>query len=149
MEIKKLDNEGLEFLTLEEGLRLKPYLDTRKIPTIAVGNTYYEDGTRVKMTDKPISRERAMNLFHNILKPYETLVWSVTRDDITQNQFNALVSLAYNIGQAGFRTSTVLKRVNERKSMEELRASFLAWKWSDGKPILLNRRKREFQLYIN
>src|SRR6478752_6072176 len=104
MEIKSLDTIGLDFLVKEEGVVLHPYLDSVGIPTIGVGCTYYEDGTRVKMTDPPITRERAINLFKNVLKNYETTVWSVTRDDISQNQFNALVSICFNIGVTGFKT---------------------------------------------
>lgn len=149
MEIKTLDSEGLEFLTQEEGLRLKPYFDSVGIPTIGVGSTYWEDGRRVKMTDPPITKARALELFHNVVKPYEKLVWSTTRDDINQNQFNALVSLAFNIGQTGFKKSSVLKKINANFSEEEIRQSWLLWKFAGNKPILLNRRKREFQLYIN
>ena len=139
-----MDVEGIDLLIALEGLTLKPYLDSANVPTIGIGCTYYEDGTRVKMTDKPITKERATTLFLSILDPYEKLVWSVTRDDISQRLFNGLVCLAYNIGQAGFRTSTVLKRINAGKSIEEIRAAWFAWKWSDGKPTLLNRRKKEF-----
>ena len=147
MEIKTLDEEGLDFLIKEEGVRLKPYLDSVGIPTIGVGSTYYESGKRVKMTDPPITHKRAMELFANIVKPYEILVWSVTRDDINQNQFNALVSLAFNIGQGGFKKSSVLKKVNSRFSEEEIRQSWLLWKFAGNKPILLKRRIREFSLY--
>jgi len=145
MEIKKLDSRGLEFLTSLEGLRLKPYLDSVNVPTIGVGCTYYEDGTRVKMSDKPITKAKALELFQNVLAPYEKLVWSVTRDDISQDLFTGLVCLAFNIGQAGFRTSSVVKKINAKKSIEESRASWYAWKWAGGKPILLNRRKKEFE----
>ena len=117
--------------------------------TIGIGNTYYEDGTRIKITDPPISEQRMMALFDIIVKPYETLVWSATRDDITQNNFNALVSIAYNIGQTNFRKSSLLQRVNAKSSIEEVRAAFIMWKIAAGKPILLERRKREFELYVS
>ena len=149
MEIKQLDSEGKGFLIQEEGKRLKPYFDSKGVATIGIGNTYYEDGTRVKITDPPISEQRMITLFDIVLKPYEMLVWSVTRDDITQNNFNALVSIAYNIGQTNFRQSTLLRRVNAKASDEEIRAAFVAYKYSAGKPILLERRKREFELYVS
>lgn len=147
MEIKTLDAEGIDFLIELEGLRLKPYYDSVNVATIGVGCTYYEDGTRVKITDKPITKERAVSLFLNILKPYETLVWSVTRDDISQDLFTALVCLAFNIGQSSFRKSTVLKRVNNKSSVEELRQAWFMWKMAGGKPILLGRRKKEFEYF--
>lgn len=158
MEIKSMDQAGLNFLIKEEGLVLKPYLDSVGIPTIGVGCTYYEDGTRVKMTDPPISKERAILLFRNVLKNYETAVWSVTRDDINQNQFNALVSICYNIGVGsnlgskvgGFKGSTLLKRVNkDPHDLIGITEAFKMWKNAGGKPILLNRRIREAKLYFS
>ncbi len=146
MEIKSLDQKGIDFLIQEEGLRLKPYLDSVGIPTIGIGNTYYENGKRVTMKDKPITKERAIDLFKSVLKQYETTVWSVTRDDINQNQFNALVSLCYNIGVNGFKGSTVVRRVNKNPSDPKIREAFEMWK----KPIaLLGRRKREHKLYFS
>ncbi|HEX5186255.1 MAG TPA: hypothetical protein VFV86_05135, partial [Nitrososphaeraceae archaeon] len=78
-EIKKVSDNGINFLIKEEGLVLHPYLDAVGIPTIGIGATYYEDGTRIKITDPPISEERAIDLFKNLLKHYETTVWSVIR----------------------------------------------------------------------
>ena len=62
MEIKNISASGLSFLINEEGLRLKPYLDLVGIATIGVGCTYYENGAKVKITDKAISKERAEQL---------------------------------------------------------------------------------------
>ncbi len=146
MEIKSMDLDGINFLIKEEGLVLHPYLDSVGVPTIGVGCTYYENGERVKMTDPTLSRERAIQLFRNVLKNYETAVWSVTRDDINQKQFNALVSICYNIGVQGFKGSTLLKRVNSNPTDPAIVAAFLMWK----KPIvLLSRRKREANLYFS
>ena len=149
MEIKSLDAKGIDFLIKLEGLRLKPYLDSVGVATIGVGCTYYEEGKRVTINDAPITKERAISLFLNILGPYEKLVWSVTRDDINQDEFAALVCLAFNIGQTSFRNSTVLKKINAKKSLEEIRASWCAWKFAGGKPILLGRRKKEFEYFTN
>jgi lysozyme len=149
MEIKTVSQNGIDFLIKEEGMILKPYKDAVGIPTIGIGNTYYEDGARVKMTDKPITKERAISLFKTVLQHYETAVWSVTRDDINQNQFDALVSLCYNIGVAGFKGSTVARRVNANPSDPSIKAAFEMWKNAGGRPILLNRRRREAKLYFS
>ena len=147
MEIKKVSKKGLDFIGKEEGLRLKPYLCSAKVPTIGYGSTYYEDGTKVKMTDPAITKERAEALFLNTLKHYEMCVYTATRDDINQNQFDALVSLCYNIGTHAFKKSTLLKRVNKNPNGPDIEGAFLMWKNAGGKPILLNRRKREYALY--
>ncbi|GEO08787.1 lysozyme [Segetibacter aerophilus] len=147
--ITKVDQVGLDFIAQEEGCILHPYLDSVKIPTIGIGCTYYPGGRKVTMRDPPITKEQAYALFKNVLATYEKPVWSVTRDDITQNNFNALVSLTYNIGVAGFKGSTLLKRVN--KSPQDafgIKEAFLMWKNAGGKPVLLSRRKREAELYF-
>jgi lysozyme len=149
MEIKSISPNGIKFLVKEEGMILHPYLDAVGIPTIGVGCTYYTDGTRVKMTDPPITEEDAILLFRNVLKHYETTVWSSTRDDINQNQFDALVSLCFNIGAGALKSSTVLKRVNKDPSDPLIHDAFLMWKNAGGKPILLKRRKRESALYFS
>lgn len=149
MEIKVMDKKGIDFLSVEEGLRLKPYPDAKGIPTIGIGCTYYENGTRVKLTDPPITKERALSLFQNIRDYYEKTVWSVTRDDITQNQFNALVSICFNIGVQGFKGSTLLKRVNANPNDPTITEAFKMWRNSGGKPILLGRRIREAKLYFS
>ena len=43
----KLNSYGYKELHQRAGLRLKPYLDTKGVPTIAMGNTYYPDGKKV------------------------------------------------------------------------------------------------------
>ena len=149
MEIKQMDSKGIDFLVKEEGIVLHPYLDKVGVPTIGVGCTYYEDGTKVKMTDPSITRERAISLFKNVLKNYETTVWSVTRDDIDQNQFNALVSISFNIGVQGFKGSTLLKLVNANPNDPSITDAFKMWRNSGGKPILLDRRIREAKLYFS
>lgn len=149
MEIKTVSDKGIDFLIKEEGLILHPYRDSVGIPTIGIGNTYWEDGTRVKMTDKPITKERAIQLFRSVLQHYETAVWSITRDDINQNQFDSLVSLCYNIGVGGFKGSTVVKRVNANPSDPSIKGAFEMWSKAGGKPILLNRRRREAKLYFS
>lgn len=148
MEIRETSEAGLKFLIKEEGLVLRPYLDSVKVPTIGVGSTYYEDGRKVKMTDPPITAERAIRLFKNLLKNYELAVYSNTRDDINHNQFDAMASLCYNIGVNGFRGSTLVKRVNQNPNQASIRAAFQMWKNAGGKPILLARRNREADLYF-
>lgn len=100
------------------------------------------------MQDAPITRDRAIDLFKNLLKHYELAVYSVTRDDINQNQFDALVSLCYNIGITAFKASTVLKRVNSNPNALNVSAGFERWQYAGGKPVLFARRKREIALYF-
>ena len=148
-EIRFISPNGINFLIKEEGIILKPYRDSVGIPTIGIGCTYYENGQKVKMTDPPITRDRAIGLFKNVLAAYEIAVWSNTRDDINQNQFDALVSICYNIGVNGLKGSTLLKRVNANPNDPSINEAFKMWKNAGDKPILLNRRIREANLYFS
>lgn len=149
-EIKSLDQAGRAFLAKEEGIKLKPYLDSVGIPTIGIGCTFYPDGRRVTMKDKPLASEQAAwDLFDAVNSNFLFTVYSTTRDDINQNQFNALLSLCYNIGPVGFKGSTVLKLVNKNPNDPKIGPAFEMWKNAGGKPILLARRKREAKMYFS
>ena len=143
----KLDLSGENFIIKEEGMVLHPYLDSAGIPTIGVGCTYYEDGTKVQMTDEPITKERALQLFRNLVIAFEQTVTRVIRVPLTQNQYNALVSLCFNIGVSAFSRSTLVKKINSRASLPEIETWFLVWNKVGGEPVLMGRRKREFELY--
>jgi|SRR5690606_22169151 len=143
-----LSNEGVEFLIKEEGIRLKAYLDSVGVPTIGVGSTYYKDGTKVKLGDV-ITEKEAYELFSEIVKRYEKAVNEAINVKINQNQFDALVSICYNIGISAFKSSTLVKRINNKASEEDIRSAFRMWKYAGGKPILLNRRIRESDLYFS
>lgn len=149
MEITEVSEEGVQSLIKEEGLVKRPYLDSVGIPTIGVGMTYYPDtGKKVTLSDPPLTTDRAIALFKKMLKNFEQSVYSVTRDDINHNQFDAMVSLSYNIGVNGFKGSTLVKRVNNNPNDPTITDAFLMWKNAGGKPILLSRRKREASLYF-
>ena len=143
-----LSEQGTKFLQQEEGCKLKAYRDSAGVPTIGYGNTYYEDGTKVKIGDE-ITQERADALFNGVLKEYEQAVNVALLEVPKQNEFDALVSLAYNIGAAAFKRSTLVKYINSGVSDYKIRQQFLAWRYSAGEPILLGRRKREADLYFS
>lgn len=152
-EIRALDDIGRRFMVDEEGLMLKPYKDSAGIPTIGIGCTFYPSGQRVTMKDTPLVNDKAAwQLFDKVNNNFLLTVYSITRDDINQNQFNALLSLCYNIGVGAFKASTVLKIVNKNPNDPAIADAFYMWRYStvDGvrKPILAGRRKREAKLYF-
>jgi len=150
MRITKASLKGLDVIKKYESLKLKPYLCPAGVPTIGWGSTYYEDGTRVRLTDAPISKERAQELLANTVHVFEKAVDSYTRDDINQNQFDALVSFAYNVGTGNLKSSTLLKKVNANPSDETIRTEFMKWDKAGGKQLagLTRRRKAEADLYF-
>jgi lysozyme len=68
---------------------------------------------------------------------------------ITQNQFDALVSLAYNIGIGNFRNSTLLRKLNLRENNAVLTGQINRWNRANGQIMagLTRRRKAEAQLF--
>jgi len=123
----KLNSTGYKALHEREGLRLKPYLDTKGVPTIAMGNTYYLDGRKVSMQDKELTIEEAGNLASATADKFAFQVNALVTSKVNQNQFNALVSLAYNIGITGFRNSTVLRKVNINPNDKAIKEAFFMW----------------------
>lgn len=152
MEIEQIDEAGLALIKGFEGCILHPYLDQVGIPTIGYGQTYYPTtGKKVTMQDPAITQAQADSMFLQMLKPFELAVYSTTRDDINQNQFNALVSLTYNIGTGGFKGSTVHRLVNLNVIGLPLKEAFLMWTKADGKTLqdLVTRRTKEFNTYVS
>jgi lysozyme len=66
---------------------------------------------------------------------------------LSQDQIDVLCSFIYNIGGEGFASSQLLKKINSCASCADIKAQFLRWKNSGGKPVLLGRRQREANLY--
>lgn len=151
MKVNRISQRGLNLLSQFEGLRLKPYLCPAGVPTISIGCTYYPNGQKVKLSDPEITKEQAYDIFRNVIKHYEQSVDSFCRDDINQNQFDALVSLCYNIGAGALKNSTLLKKVNADPNNKFIRDSFLVFNKSKGKvlPGLTNRRNAEADLYFS
>ncbi len=134
-----------------EGLSLKPYLCPAGVATIGYGNTMYEDGRKVTMSDAPITLERASSLFDSIHKDFEREVRKVVKSDLNANQLNALTSFVYNVGIGNFRSSTLLKKVNINPNDLSIKAEFAKWNKGGGKVLngLVTRRKRESEIYFS
>ena len=133
-----------------EGFRSAPYKCSAGVPTIGYGATFYPGGKKVTMTDPSITEEKAVELLANMLVSFEKYVDSYCRDDINQNQFDALVSFAYNLGPANLKSSTLLKKVNANPEDETITAEFMKWVKAGGKTLkgLVRRREAESQLYF-
>ena len=150
MKITKTGPEGLKLITTSEGWSAKPYICAGGICTIGYGNTYYENGDKIKMTDKAITKERGMELFKWSLGVYEKAVDSFTVDTINQNQFDALVSICYNIGANALKGSTLIRRVNANLNDPTIAAAFGMWNKANSKVLkgLTTRRAKEAALFF-
>ena len=151
----QLSEKGLNIIKNFEGLRLSAYRDVAGVWTIGYGSTYFHDGKRVKPGDRLASEIQADALLRNTLGQYEDAVNQNAKVPLTQNQFDALVSFAYNEGTGALRESTLLVKLNEA-NYAAAAIHFLAWdKIPDpetGKKIvcdtLVKRRKEESQLFL-
>ena len=145
----QLSTNGFNLLAELEGVVLNPYKDSVGIPTIGIGSTYYEDGTKVTMKDKAITKERAIQLAKNVVKSFEEQVNKSILLPMTQNQFDAMVLLCYNIGKSGFARSSVVRNFN-LGNIQRAADSFLLWNKAGGRVVqgLTNRRKKERELFL-
>ena len=149
--MKLLNNDGYRLITKFEGFNSKPYLCPAKLATIGYGNTYYNSGKKVTLLDKEITEQEAFSLFKSIADKYAKQVSKLVSYPITQNQFNALVSLAYNIGIGNFSKSTLLKKVNINANDLSIKDEFLRWNKVNKIPVkgLTNRREYEADIYFS
>lgn len=113
--MQKMSQKGKIFLSGLEGVCLTKYLDSVGIWTIGVGATRTEIPDIANWSkDKAITIEEAFELLNKSLVKYEKAIIDTLKVDIDQNQFDALVSIAYNIGTGGLRGSTFMRRINAK-----------------------------------
>lgn len=155
----RLNNNGYYLITSFEGLSLKPYLCSAGVPTIGYGNTFYPNGAKVTLKDKVITKDYAFKIFKFIADMFAKDVNSLIKSNVNQNQFNSLVSFAYNLGTdidadnipEGLGDSTLLKKVNANPNDISIHLEFLKWNKANGKVLsgLTIRRKKESENYFN
>jgi lysozyme len=156
--IRNVDSAGRLFLQEREGFSSVPYLDSRGVPTIGFGNTFYPNGRRVTMKDKPITRAYGVELFSIIVAQFVKEVNSLVKSNVNQNQYNGIFSFAYNVGTdididtvaEGLGDSTLLKKVNANPNDPSIASEFAKWNKSGGRVIngLISRRQLESELYF-
>ena len=139
---------GIDLICNFEGLRLNAYDDGVGVWTIGYGTTKYPNGIRVKRGDT-CTLEQAKSYMQHDLKKFEQTVNSAVNVPINQNQFDALVALAYNIGTNAFKNSTLVKRLNEG-NYKAAANQFDVWVNAGGKRVqgLVNRRAIEKALFL-
>ena len=112
--------KGLQMIKNKEGFRSKAYQDEGGIWTIGYGHT-----GNVKPGDT-ITKEKAETLLRSEVKKFENTVNKKVKVPISQNMFDALTVLCYNIGQGAFSDSTLLKKLNAG-DYRGAQAQFAVW----------------------
>ena len=112
------------------------------------GTTVYPTGIKVKKGES-ITKIQAEEYLSNDLKVFEKAVNDSVKVALTQNQFDALVSFTYNVGQGALKASTLLKKLNERDYLGAAN-EFGKWNKGGGKVMLglTRRREAEKQLFL-
>jgi len=147
----RLDSKGYDLIKTFEGLSLKPYKCEAGVSTIGYGNTFYTNGVKVTMSDAPITQEKANEMLKVIADSFALKVSKIVPSGLTQNQFNALVSFAFNLGVQALTNSTLLRLVKINPNDGNIAKQFLRWNQAGGKVVdgLTKRRIKESALYFS
>ena len=145
---KTTSQTGINLISSFEDLELKAYLFPAGVWTIGNGTTIYPNGVKVKKGDV-CSLDQAKAYFAHDLKRFEASVNNLVKVPLSQNQFDALVSLVYNIGSGNFASSTLLKKLNA-KDYAGAADQFPRWNKAGGKVLngLIRRRDAERALFL-
>lgn len=143
-----INQAGIDLIKQFEGFRAKPYQCSANVWTIGYGSTRDLDGTPITREHRAITETEAEIWLHDTLvsmagelEPHITL-------GLNDNQFSALMSLAYNIGVTALSRSQTLKRLNEG-DFDQMRTEWREWRKADGKVLqgLVKRREAELALF--
>jgi lysozyme len=132
----------LDFITKEEGARNKAYKDSKGLWTIGVGHLIKTDEDY--LLTATLTNDQVEELLKSDLKWCSEAVETSVKVPLTQNQYDALYSLCFNIGGTNFAKSTVVKKINAN-DMQGAADAILMWNKPD---VLINRRKRERALFL-
>lgn len=146
-----VSDEGLKFIAGHEGMVLKPYNDPSNFCTIGIGHLigrrpcnqsdYSQWGT--------LTEQEAYDLFRSDARRFIDAVNDLVNVKLTQNQFDALVSFSFNVGEGNFSRSTLLKKLNAG-DYQGAADEFPRWNKSAGRTLrgLTRRRKEERELFL-
>ena len=149
---KTMSAKGLDFLVVQEGFIPYAYNDSQGHATFGVGHLLHHGpvtaADRAEWGTKAKPKPRALVLRvlrEDLAERFEPAVRESVKTQLMQNQFDALVSMAFNIGAGGFRGSTVVKRLNAR-DFGGAADAMLLWR---SPPEIIPRRRRERELFLN
>ncbi len=171
----KTSKQGIDFLIKEEGNIPHAYYCQANVKTIGIGMVIkYLSKSQLALLKKvdfknikqhgkilpaveddntvyTISDEACAIILKEKLNTFEAAVNKAIKIKLEQHQFDALISFAFNVGISNFQKSTLCKAMAENTTAEQITERFAAWNKSKGKvlPVLVGRRKREAELFLN
>jgi lysozyme len=137
----RISSRGLSLIKEFEGLELEAYQDIVGIWTIGYGHTSMAGPPDV-VPGMEITESEASEILRRDLKQYEQGVEKAVKVSISQNMFDALVSITYNIGVNGMKSSTFIKRINN-KDFEGAAEAMKWWNKAGGQVVAGLKRRRE------
>ena len=157
----RVSEKALTCIRHHEGVRYKPYRCPAKLWTVGVGHVLYPDQGRLPLDqrdafplapedNRTFSRAEVDGLLSFDLQRFEVGVARLFPMVLTQNQNDALVSFAFNLGLGGLQRSTLRQKVL-RGEIEEAANEFLKFTRGGGKilPGLVKRRNDERALFLS
>ena len=156
--LTKMSDQGRKLLTQWEGFKTQVYKDSAGLPTIGVGHLLTQEerasgqiriGGVAVGTAAGLSEMLVSQLLSQDLVRFENAVTNLVTVDLKQNQYDALVSFAFNLGSNALRTSTLLRELNAGH-YDAVPAQMRRFVNSDGHPVpgLVNRRENEVKLWL-
>ena len=143
----KTSPAGIALIQQFEGRRLEAYKCPAGIWTIGYGHTSAAGAPDVK-PGMTITKQEANDILVRDLVKYENAVDRLVKVPLTQNQFDALVSFTFNVGEGALAKSTLLKKLNAG-NYDAVPAELMKWTRGGGKelPGLVRRRRAEAALW--
>jgi lysozyme len=144
----KIGINGLNLIKESESFRAQMYYDSNHLPTIGYG-TLIDTKEEQYLKTATINESQALDLLRKDCAIFEKTIEKTVMVSLNQNQFDALMSLVYNIGPNNFQKSSVLGSINRKASPEEIKKNWALWRKADGKVLkgLVDRRNRELKLF--
>jgi lysozyme len=145
----QITREGLDMIKAHEGLRLKAYKCPSGVWTVGYGHTSAAGSPFVK-PDMTIDEAEAERILRSDLAKFEAVVKRLVKVSLTNNQYSAIVSFVYNVGETNFAKSSVLKCINA-KQFDLVPAKLALWNKGGGKVLkgLVRRRAEEGALFAS
>lgn len=140
-------DKGVQLICQFEGLKLERYRDAVGLWTIGYGHLILKEEMEKLIK---ITTGEAKGILRKDLKRTETGVKKLLTQSVTQNQFDALVSFAFNLGLGNLKKSTLLKKVNAGDK-EAAALQFKCWNKAGGRVLagLTRRRDAEMRLFLS
>ena len=139
-----ISQQGIDFIKRHEGFSSLPYLCAAGKETIGYGHVIKQG----EQFPCGLTEKQAEDILYDDLAEAEQCIFDNVIVDLLPNQFDALVSLIFNIGTKAFEKSTLLRMLNSEQ-FEEAGKQFLRWIYANGKVVygLQKRREKEKRLF--